>query len=68
MKILAVVASKGGVGKTTVSNVLAGLIAESGRNVELWDTDCNQYSAETMAFSELLSYDVVTFEKEGAFN
>ena len=59
MQVIAVVASKGGVGKTTVSNVLAGLISPAGK-VELWDTDCNQYSSETMSFSDLLSYPVVT--------
>jgi len=60
MKIIAVAASKGGVGKTTVSNVLAGLLSEEGFNVELWDTDCNQYSSETMSFSNLLPYKVRT--------
>jgi chromosome partitioning protein len=66
--MIAVVASKGGVGKTTVSNVLAGLVAASGRSVELWDTDCNQFSAETMSFSDLLQYPVITLENETAFN
>lgn len=60
MKVIAVVASKGGVGKTTVSNVIAGLLADAGQSVELWDTDCNQYSSETMAFSDLLPYSVIT--------
>lgn len=60
MKVIAVVASKGGVGKTTVSNVLAGLLAGEGKRVEVWDTDCNQYSSETMSFSDLLNYPVVT--------
>jgi len=59
VQVIAVVASKGGVGKTTVSNVLAGLLSPIGK-VELWDTDCNQYSSETMSFSDLLSYPVVT--------
>lgn len=60
MKVIAVVASKGGVGKTTVSNVLAGLLADSGEKVYVLDTDCNQYSSETMSFSELLNYPVLT--------
>jgi cellulose biosynthesis protein BcsQ len=60
MKVISVVASKGGVGKTTVSNVISGLLVEDGFNVELWDTDCNQYSSETMSFSNLLDYEVLT--------
>jgi cellulose biosynthesis protein BcsQ len=35
MKVVAVVASKGGVGKTTVSNVLAGLLASDNKRVEV---------------------------------
>ncbi len=58
--IISVVASKGGVGKTTVSNVIATLLSSDGFIVELLDTDCNQYSSETMGFSGLLNYEVKT--------
>jgi cellulose biosynthesis protein BcsQ len=68
MRVISVVASKGGVGKTTVSNVIAGILAEGNLSVELWDTDCNQYSAETMAFSELLPYQVKTVANERDFD
>lgn len=68
MKVISVVASKGGVGKTTVSNVLAGLINDNGQNVELWDTDCNQYSSETMSFSDLLPYEVLTVSDQKQFD
>lgn len=68
MKIISIVASKGGVGKTTVSNVIAGSLANAGSNVALLDTDCNQYSSETMSFSDLLPYPVLTIKTPGELN
>lgn len=62
MKIISIVASKGGVGKTTISNVVAGILSELGKSVVLLDADCNQYSSETMSFSDLLPYPVEPVE------
>ena len=68
MEIISIVASKGGVGKTTVSNVIAGMLNASGKSVALLDTDCNQYSSETTSFSDLLSYPVITVPSAAKFN
>lgn len=59
--IISLVASKGGVGKTTVSAVLGDEFAKTGKTAVL-DCDCDQYSIEGIGKAELVNFDYVKVE------
>jgi cellulose biosynthesis protein BcsQ len=62
-KIISIVASKGGVGKTTVSSVLAEELSKNFK-VAVFDCDCDQYSIEAVSSSGLLNFNFMTIENE----
>jgi len=65
-KLISIVASKGGVGKTTVSAVLGDALAKKYK-VAVLDCDCNQYSIEAIGEAGLVNFDYSTIENSKDF-